>query len=173
MTRDLKVQLVHSMIFSHIDYCNAVFSLLSEANLNKLQKIQYEAVVFICDLKGKERFQSLSPFLQKLHFLPVRFRIKYKVALMTFKCINNIAPRYLSDMIALRVPNKHSLRKDNDFFLLTSPSRPSRKRTEGAFTFSAPNIWNCLPYSIRCISDLSCFKKALKTHFFTEAFKSN
>ena len=172
LTHDLKVQLVHSMIFSHLDYCNAVFGSLSEANLNKLQKIQYSAVTFICGLKGKDRFQSLSPFLKELHFLPVRSRIKYKIALLVFKCVNNISPEYLSDMLTVRDPNSHSLRMDNDFYLLKAQPRPHRKRTEGAFTFVAPTIWNTLPYGIRCLSDLVCFKKALKTHLFQVAFET-
>ena len=173
LNHDLKVQLVHSMIFSHLDYCNAVFGSLTEANLNKLQIIQYSAVTFICGLKGKDRFQSLSPFLKKLHFLPVRFRIKYKLALLVFKCVNNIAPEYLSEMLTVRDPNRHSLRMDNDFYLLKVPAAPHRKRTEGAFTLIAPKIWNTLPYSIRCMSDLVCFKKALKTYLFQVAFKDD
>ena len=170
LTHDLKIQLVHSLIFSHLDYCNSVFGGLSEANLNKLQKVQYNAVRFIYGLKGKDRRQSLSPYLKKLHFLPIRYRIKYKIALLVFKCLNNIAPRYLSDLITLRDPNNHSLRLDNDFYVLKSPPHPNLKRNAGAFNIIAPHIWNNLPYQIRCFSDFNGFKKMLKTHFFNIAF---
>ena len=170
LTRDLKVQLVHSMIFSHLDYCNSVFGALAESNLNKLQKIQYAAVRFIYNLKGKDRFQSLSPFLKELHFLPVRFRIKYKIALLVFKCLNNIAPEYLSEMLTIRDVNRHSLRVDNDFFILKKPTGHHLKKCEGAFSIVAPSVWNIIPYYIRCMSDLNCFKRALKTHFFNIAF---
>ena len=158
------------MIFSHMDYCNAVFGSLSEANLNKLQKIQYAAVQFICGLSGKARYQPLSPFLKELHFLPVRFRIRYKIALMTFKCLNNIAPQYLSEMITLRDPNSHELRLDNDFYVLKLPPRPHYKRTEGTFSVTAPAIWNALPYELRCMTELNAFKKKLKTYYFGIAF---
>ena len=170
LTHNLKVQLVHSMIFSHLDYCNAVFASLSEANLNKLQKIQYSAVQFIYGLRGKERYQSLSPFLKELHFLPVRFRIRYKIALMTFKCLNNIAPQYLSEMITMRDPNSHELRLDNDYYVLKPPPRPHYKRTEGTFSVMAPTIWNVLPYELRCLTEVTIFKKMLKTYYFKMAF---
>ncbi len=170
LSHDLKVQLVHSMIFSHLDYCNAVFGSLSEGNLSKLQKIQYNAVRFIYGLKGKDRFQSMSPFLKELHFLPVRYRIKYKVALMVFKCLNNISPGYLSELITVRDINNHSLRLDNDFFLLKHPPRTNLKKTEGAFSNIAPQIWNELPYHIRCMTELSSFKKCLKSYYFNIAF---
>ena len=81
-----------------------------------------------------------------------------------------MAPRYLSNLVTLRAPNRHCLRKDNDFFCLQSPPRPHRSRTEGAFTFAAPHVWNELPYEIRCIADCNLFKKALKSHFFNVAF---
>ena len=170
LTHNLKVQLVHSMIFSHLDYCNAVFGSLSEANLNKLQKIQYSAVQFIYGLRGKDRFQPLSPFLKELHFLPVRFRIRYKIALMTFKCLNNIAPQYLSEMITLRDPNSHELRLDSDFYVLKLPPCPNYKRTKGTFSVMAPTTWNVLPYELRCMTELNVFKKKLKTYYFEMAF---
>ena len=170
LSHSLKVQLVQSMIFSHLDYCNAVYGSLSEANLNKLQKIQYAAVQFIYGLSGKDRFQPLSPFLKELHFLPVRSRIRYKVALMTFKCINNIAPHYLSEMITLRDPNRHELRIDSDFYVLKSPPRPNYKRTEGTFSVTAPTIWNDLPHELRCMTELNAFKKKLKTYYIRTVF---
>ena len=170
LSHNLKIQLVHSMVFSHLDYCNCVFGSLSEMNLNKLQKIQYSAVQFIYNLHGKDRYQSLSPFLKKLHFLPVRFRIRYKIALMVFKCFANIAPQYLAELLILRDPNRHNLRVDNDFFILKAPQRPHYKRTEGSFCHSGPRIWNALPYELRCMSELSVFKKKLKTYYFELAF---
>ena len=36
LTKPLKLQVVHSLILSHIDYCNALFHYLPECLLNKL-----------------------------------------------------------------------------------------------------------------------------------------
>ena len=116
-------------------------------------------------------FLQLMPYLKRLHFLPVRYRILYKLCLLVFKCLNNIAPQYLSSLISIRDPNIHCLRLDKDFYILNKPPAPNLKRTEAAFCLSAPNAWNNLPYYIRCQNRLDGFKTMLKTHYFTIAFK--
>ena len=65
----------------------------------------------------------------------------------------------------------HHLRIDNDFFLLQSPPPPQFKRTEGAFCHFGPKVWNDLPYSLRCLSEVIAFKRKLKTHYFNIAFQ--
>ena len=166
----LKIQLVHSNVLSSIDYCNSVYGALSEANLQKLQKIQNNAVRFIFGIYGKAKRQPITPYLKEIHFLPVRYRICYKIALLVFKCLNNIAPKYLADLLALRDTKRHSLRMDNDFYILKVPPPPQFSKTEGAFSHSGPKIWNDLPFAIRCISEIHVFKKRLKTHYFEIAY---
>ena len=104
LSYELKVQLVNSCVLSFIDYCNATYGSLTEANLHKLQKIQNSAARFVFGIYGKARQQSMTPYLKKLHFLPVRYRIKYKVALLVFKCLNNLAPKYLATLLTLKAP---------------------------------------------------------------------
>ena len=170
LSHDLKVQLSHSCILSHLDYCNAVYGALTESNLQKLQKIQNSAVRFIFNLYGKKRFEHITPYLKKLHFLPVRFRIMYKVALLVYKCLNNLAPTYLIELLRLRSINSYNLRVDNDFFLLELPLPANLRNTSAAFSYNGPRVWNCLPYSLRCLNDISVFKSRLKTHYFGLAF---
>ena len=102
-----------------------MYSKLTEKNLQKLQKIQNNAVRFIYGLYGKRRKEPISPYLKKLHFLPVRFRIKFKLCLLVFKCINDLAPEYLKELIFLREVKRRSSRLDNDFFLLKVPPCPN------------------------------------------------
>ena len=170
LSHKLKVQLVHAGVLSVIDYCNGVCGGLSEADLYKLQKLQNSAVRFIFGIKLSE-YKHMMPYLKRLHFLPVRYRILYKLCLLVFKCLNNIAPQYLSSLISIRDPNIHCLRLDKDFYILNKPPAPNLKRTEAAFCLSAPNAWNNLPYYIRCHNRLDGFKTMLKTHYFTIAFK--
>ena len=167
---DLKVQLVHSCVLSHLDYCNAAYGSLSEANIYKLQKLQNSAVRFIFSLNGKKSWESITPYTKKLHFLPVRFRIMYKAALLVFKCLNDMAPKYLSKLISTRDTNSHNLRKDNDFFLLSQPPTPNFKITHGAFSHYGPYIWNSLPFSLRCLNNINSFKTQLKTYYFNMAY---
>lgn len=170
LSKDLKIQLVHSNILSHIDYCNAVYGGLSEANIQRLQKIQNASVRFIFNLYGRARRTHISPYLKELHFLPVRYRIKFKLALLVFKCLNNVSPKYLASLIKPRDTKRKSVRLDDDFYLLKIPPTPQYVRTEAAFTFSGPKMWNELPYYLRCMNDIITFKKELKTYYFNIAF---
>lgn len=130
LPQPLKIQLVHSCILFLLNYCNSTYGALSCSNLQKLQKIQNEAVRFIFNIKGKKKMESVTPYLMKLHFLPVAYRIQFKIALLVFKCLNNIAPVYLNSLIKLRTPNVYSVRLDNDFFKLESIVSINVKRCE-------------------------------------------
>ena len=97
----------------------------------------------------------------------------YKISLLCFKCINNIAPVYLQSLIKLKKYCDINIRNDSDFYLLEVPCLPSsstpyRYKT---FSYSGPDLWNKLPYEIRCINSLESFKSQLKTHYFKLAFE--
>ena len=167
--------MVHACVFSHLDYCNSVLGAISEKQLNTLQKIQNAAVRFILGIKGKDYRLSITPFLKQLHFLPVRYRIIYKIALLTFKGYRGMAPKYISEMIQPRVPKtSYPLRTNADEHLLELRSpHPNLKKTEGAFCVIAPKIWNNLPHYVRSQAELPRFKKVLKTHLFEQAYMNN
>ena len=162
--------MVHASIHSILDNGNATYGALSERLLQKLQKVQNAAVRFIFGLHGKLRQEPITPYMIELHFLPVAMRIKFKIALLVFKCLNDCAPEYLRTMVKIRDTSKHHVRMDHDFFLLERPPLSRLRATAGAFSHTAPKIWNTLPYSLRSISRLDVFKKALKTHLFHQAY---
>ena len=98
--RKLRTQLVHSGILSHVNYCNSLYASLPHTQTNKLQKLINASVRFIFNITGKQRLEHITPFSQQLHFLPMNFRIKFKICLMTYKCINNRSPTYLQELIS-------------------------------------------------------------------------
>ena len=171
LTHSLKVQLVHGGVLFLIDYCNAVYGGLSEEDLQRLQKVQNSAVRFIFGLKLSDR-QHIMPYLKQLHFLPVKHRIQYKLCVMVFKCINNMAPTYLTELINMRETKQQAVRLDDDFYVLKRPPAPNFRQTEAAFCLSGPAAWNALPYNIRCQANFQKFKGTLKQYYFNEVFKN-
>ena len=168
---DLKIQLVHSMILSHIDYCIALFYDLPEMLLKKLTKVLYAGVRFIFGLHGTASRLHMLPFLKRLHILPIKFRIEFKIALLTHKCLHGNAPAYLRKLMCLRFASTHyCLRVNNDKWLLQTMPHPSLVKSKSMFSFAAPKIWNSLPLSLREISSVSLFKTHLKSYFFNIAF---
>ena len=66
LTKPLKIQLVHSLILSHIDDCNALFYNLPEYLLHKLTKVLYSAVRFIFGLRGSALRKHMQWRIQKI-----------------------------------------------------------------------------------------------------------
>jgi len=176
LDEDLKKIVAQSYIMNKIDYCNIIYSSLNQNSLNKLQTVQNAAARFVGGVPNNvidwRHGGSMHELLFALHFLPVKYRVKYKICLLCFKCLNNKAPQYLNELVTLRKPSRYNLRLNNDKHLLAVPQSPRYKKTENAFYYIGPQTWNDLPYSIRIIDDMTKFKVALKTHFFQIAFSN-
>ena len=50
-------------------------------------------------VKRYPKFGHISPLLFELHWLPVEHRIVFKILLLVFKSLNNLAPSYISDLL--------------------------------------------------------------------------
>ncbi len=103
-----------------------------------------------------------------LHWLPVHFRIDFKIILIVFKTLHALAPLYLSNLLLLHNPSR-SLRS-SDQRLLTVHRARLTMRGDRDFSMIAPKLWNSLPLYIRTAKTLSDFKAKLKTHLFSLAF---
>ena len=167
LTYDLKIQLVHALVLSRLDYCNSMYHGISLKDLGRLQKVQNSAVRFIF---GRGKRAHTTQLLKKVHFLPVKFRIDFKIALLTYKCLNNLAPEYLKELVVPRKQSVKSVRLDDDYFILDYPACPNYLSTYKAFTYSSAKVFNSLPYHIRSAESLLLFKSKLKTYFYTLAF---
>jgi len=86
------------MIAGRLDYCNAVLYGTSSANIDKLQRLQNSLARVVTNTRRRDH---ITPVLADLHWLPlpVRYRIKYKIALITLKALRTQQPQYLSELI--------------------------------------------------------------------------
>jgi hypothetical protein len=50
---------------------------------------------------GAARYDPVSDHIKNLHWLPVEQRVVFKTAVLTFRCLNDSAPVYLSDLVKL------------------------------------------------------------------------
>ena len=120
------------------------------------------------------RHHNSTPLLEKLRWLPISERIKYKVACncMCFSAINGSGPAYLSELLHVYTPF-HTLRSSSDTRMLEI--QQYKCKTPGFCTFSCfgLHIWNSLPQDLRHCSTLSSFKAELKTFLFSQYFHPN
>ena len=158
-------RLVHAFVMSKIDYCNGILLGLSNQKLDFIQQLQNSAARLVTRTR---RNKHITPVLGSLHWLPVRQRIQYKVALLTFKSLHGLSPAYLSELLS-PVQQTRTLRSSSQVRLLV-PKTKTKTLGERAFSVCAPQLWNSLPSSITVIDNIGQFKTALKTHLFLSAF---
>ena len=116
------------------------------------------------------KIESIKPVLKTLHWLPVAYRIRFKIAVIVHRCEHGTAPTYLRSMLTQYVP-KRNLRSSNDIAVkLVVPGVNQKTVGNRAFSTAGPQIWNELPSSIRVIESIDVFKKKLKTYYFECAF---
>ena len=159
-------KLVHAFMTSRLDYCNALLGGCSASSINKLQVVQNAAARV---LTRSRKYDHITPILQSLHWLPIKFRISYKILLLTYKALNGLAPAYLTSLLPRYNPSR-SLRSQNAGLLIVPRIAKSTKGGR-AFSHLAPKLWNSLPDNVRGSDTLSLFKSRLKTHLFGQAFK--
>ena len=160
--------LVHALVISRLDHCNALYVGLPLRLLRKLQVVQNAAARL---LSGVKRYQHISPTLAALHWLPIRFRIDFKVLMLTYKALNGLGPRYLAER--LFPPSSTRVTRASQEVRLRSltPREARKEKTRNrAFSAVAPRLWNNLPPDIRAAPSLGTFKKQLKTLMYRQAF---
>ena len=121
-------------------------------------------------LVTRTRFHDyITPILQKLHWLPVRYRIiiMYKILILTYKnlCIHGLAPLYLHKLIQEYIPTRN-LRSSSKLNLV---SATVSTLTYGNHSYSkaSAELWNNLHMHVKNCKTLC--QSSLKTHLFKVA----
>ena len=169
LTQGAAEKLVHAFISSRLDSCNSLLINIPSHLLSKLQRIQNAAARAI--LRKSKRQASSADLLQKLHWLPVKERIDFKVACLIFKCLNETAPLYLCELVSPYIPSRNLRSQQSG--LLCQPSVNLQTYGQRSFHFYAPSLWNSFPQHLRnaaFTSSYPVFKSLLKTHLFKTAF---
>ena len=162
------VTVTHAFITSRIDYCNSLLFGISDYNINRLQRIQNCAAQVITNTK---KYDHITPVLRNLHWLPVRYRIKYKILLIVYKVISGTAPSYLCDLLSIKTSTR-TLRSNNHVMLHVPVSR-LKTFGDASFSTAGPILWNGLPLHVKTAHTVGQFKSLLKTQLFTAAFESS
>ena len=158
-------KLIASMITSRLVYCNATFAGVADEQIAHIQKIQNNAARLI--LKKSKR-DHVTPLLKELHWLPVKYRIQYKLVTLAFLHFDGILPPYLSSSLCTYQPSR-SLRSSTER-LLKIPKTDLKTFGERSFGYIPPTVWNSLPADLRASPSLPTFKVNLKTLYFRQAF---
>ena len=168
LSPELTESLIPYFITNKLDYCNSLLYGVPNSDLVKLQRIQNAAARLI---SNSDRFCHITPVLRDPHWLPIKLCIQYKILLITFKALHNLAPSYVKELITLKRSTKYTLRSDNSLLLSVPATRSFKTLGDRTFSYSSPYFWNRLPSYIRNLKSLQP-KSHLKTHLFKCHFYS-
>ena len=157
--------LIHSLVFLHLDYCNSLLFGLPECVICKLQRVQNIAAKLVLNL---EKSDSPRLAMFRLHWLPIRYRLDFKIALLMYKCYKGEAPKYLYELLDIKQRTEISRRlrshQDNNV-LYRIPFTRAKTVMDRSFSVAGPRIWNGLPIDVQQSGTVDAFKTKLKNFF--------
>jgi hypothetical protein len=153
--------LAYSIVGSHMDYCNSVLYGAPKSSIAKLQRVQNMLARVVVN---KPRHTPSTELLQSLHWLPVKERIDFKVALLTYKVRHSSTPDYLYNLLSDRVIHSSVTLCSSSKHVLCIP-RSLTVCGARAFSIAAPTIWNKLPADVQLQTVLPVLNRVLKLFF--------
>ena len=146
-----------------LDYCNSLLCGISDTVLRRLQSVQNAAARAITRTPRRDHITSI---LHHLHWLPVRQRVAFKLAVLVYKALNNGAPEYLSqDCSLVGDTGRRELRSSHNYTCASVTT--STRLGDRAFAAARPRLWNSLPADVRGTDfTVEAFCRKLKTYLF-------
>jgi len=111
--------------------------------------------------------KSSRELFKQLHWLPIEWQIRFKLATLTFKALHTVQLPHLANLLQNHEPAR-SMRSSANHLL--SLLRHNLSFGSRAFHIAAPKIWNSLPSIILECQTLASFRRRLKTHYFQSAY---
>ena len=164
LSLDLAKHIAVALVSSKLDYCNSLFHNMPEKDIARLQRVQNCLARVVTNAP---RFSRPVPILKQLHWLPVNFRIHFKICAITFRTLKENQPAYLADLLVRPKCSKYLCSTNSNRFVVP---RIKTKAGSRAFSISGPALWNALPVPIRNAKTILTFRKLLKSHPFDLAF---
>ena len=157
------IQIYKMHIRPHLDYCDVIFHLPSQANdlnsslslnstMNIIERTQYQAALAVT---GAWQGSNRNKIYEELGWETLDLRRHFHQLVMFYKIMNGLTPMYLKSPITERT--RFSSRLPPQIPCILS-------RTEKFYNSFYPNTirsWNNLDPTIRCSPTLSLFKKRL------------
>ena len=105
----------------------------------------------IPSLRSTLKYSQITPNLKKLHWLHVKYRIQFKIGLITYKILNQSRPVYLRELIIPYTSSRNTRRSTPKLKFLHTPTsdckiHKSVKLFSNSFSHYAQVLWNSLPF---------------------------
>ena len=151
---------INSFVFSERFYRSSVWGNTSKHNLHKLQLVKNFAARIVFGLR---KFDHISQGRRSLRWLDVTKKVLFNDLVLTYRCVNGLAPDYLGKYFVKRsaVHNRNT-RGCNNFVI----PRCRLSMGQRAFYSRGPLEWNGLPDYIKNTKEIDIFKQTLFNNMF-------
>ena len=145
--------LYSSIVEPHFQYCCSVWGCCNSTDILQLQRLQNRAARVLTN----SQFDAPSkPLIQSLGWQTIGQLIDRQSKLTVFKCLNDLAPRYLSEFFTKNVDciSRNLRNTSTDLRLPLKSSSTGQK----CFSFRGAKIWNSLSKEAKQAATLDAFK---------------
>jgi len=167
VTKPILVSLVVTLVLTRLDYGCATLDGLPDCLLNRLQSVLNAAARLVNSI---QKFDHVASLLHDLHWLRVPERIQFRLAVLVYRCLHDLAPPYLATDCHCLVDFESRQRllsgSTAELDVLLTSCRTIGNR---AFPVAAACIWNGLPSSVTSSPTPAVFRQWLKTELFTKS----
>ena len=87
----LTEKIINLAVTSRLDYCNSLLYGINGYLVSRLQRCQNNTARIV---SLRRKYDHITPVLKDLHWLPVEYRINYKILLLAYKAQHGMAPPY-------------------------------------------------------------------------------
>jgi len=158
----MAISFASALVSSRLDHLNSILHGAASKHINRLQRIPKALARTVMHQRSYGSPLSSTVLLQDLHWLPIEWRIRFKLATLAYKALHTGQPPYLAELLRRNEPVR-TLRSSSP--VLFSVPRCNLEFDSRAFRISAPNIWNSLPANIRDSPSLPTFRRSQNTLF--------
>ena len=162
LPRQLKIQLITSLIFPQLDYCCAALTDITGILNTQLYRALTCCIRFALSIRYD---MHITPYYRELRWLKVEDRRNYFVGCQLFNIINTRQPSLIYKGLTFRTAvTARDTRASNDLLSLPLCRTETYKRS---FNVSASKLWNSLPLIVRQAPSFDIFKNRLYEHLLT------
>lgn len=153
-----RLTIYNTCILPHFNYCSSILYLLNKNEMDRLQKLQNRGMRLIL---GCSRLTSIKDMLSTLRWLSVKKYVTFFTLVFVHKIKNDLAPKYLQDMLVYNTNiHNYNTRTNLNFHLQTY----RKKSSQNSLFFKGLSEYNDLPVDIKNSSTLNIFKSRLRKY---------
>ena len=149
----------NTLIQSHFDYCNLVWGNCGKTLFDRLQKLQYPAARI---LTFSSYDADANRLIRQLDWRDLSTQFQIQKALMVYKSLNGLVPKYLSSKFVNQNETRYSSRDSVNKLFVRFPGTNFMKNSS---SYSEAVLWNRLPCNVREAKSLTQFKRLVSLHF--------